>query len=241
MKAKPISAAAAPRPSVRARPAGPESRERLLHAALRLFAAQGFAKTSIREIASSAGVNIAAISYYFGDKAGLYRTLFNEALGCPSDAFVQSGFAELSLREALTGVLLAFLDMLKQDELVQLGTRLHFREMIEPTGMREEKIDTGIRPAHAMLVKLLSRHLGLARPDDNVHRLAFSIIGLGVQMFLTRDVIQAIRPQLLATPAAIDTWSTRMVDYAEAMVAVEAQRRTEVAGKIPRTSVKKTS
>jgi hypothetical protein len=32
-----------------------------------------------------------------------------------------------------------------------------------------------------------------------------------------------------------------MVDYAEAMVAVEAQRRTEVAGKIPRTSVKKTS
>ena len=234
MRAKSVK----PSASEPARTAGVESRERLLHAALRLFAAQGFAKTSIREIASAADVNIAAISYYFGDKAGLYRTLFTEALGCPTDAIAQSSHAELTLHDALSGVLLGFLDLLKQDELVQLGTRLHFREMIEPTGMREETIDTGIRPAHAMLVKLLSRHLGLARADDGVHRLAFSIIGLGVQMFLTRDVIQAIRPQLLATPAAIDTWAARMVDYAEAMVALEAQRRST---KIPGTSVKKKS
>lgn len=231
---------AAPAPTAeRTRPPGVESRERLLHAALRLFAAQGFAKTSIREIASTAGVNIAAISYYFGDKAGLYRTLFAESLGCPTDAISQADHSTMTLREALSGVLLGFLNLLKQDELVQLGTRLHFREMIEPTGMREEKIDTGIRPAHAMLVKLLSRHLGLARADDGVHRLAFSIIGLGVQMFLTRDVIQAIRPQLLATPAAIDTWAARMVDYAEAMVAVEAQRRVANPNKILKISVKK--
>jgi len=235
MKAKSGPASAAKR----SRPATVESRERLLHAALRLFAAQGFAKTSIREIASTAGVNIAAISYYFGDKAGLYRTLFTESLGCPATAFSQADHSTMTLREALSSVLLGFLDLLKQDELVQLGTRLHFREMIEPTGMREEKIDTGIRPAHAMLVKLLSRALGLVRADDGVHRLAFSIIGLGVQMFLTRDVIQAIRPQLLATPAAIDTWAARMVDYAEAMVAVEAQRRVPSPGRVPKIAVRK--
>ena len=55
---------------------GVQSRERLLMAAMRLFAEQGFAKTSTREIALAAGTNIASISYYFGDKAGLYRAAF---------------------------------------------------------------------------------------------------------------------------------------------------------------------
>ena len=49
---------------------GAQSRERLLLAAMRLFAEQGFATTSTREIALAAGTNIASISYYFGDKAG---------------------------------------------------------------------------------------------------------------------------------------------------------------------------
>ena len=60
---------------------GEESRERLLQAGLRLFAHQGFNKTSTRELAEAANVNVAAISYYFGDKLGLYRAVFFEAKG----------------------------------------------------------------------------------------------------------------------------------------------------------------
>ena len=60
-------------------------RSRLLRSGLRLFALQGFAKTSTRELAEDAGVNIASISYYFGDKAGLYRAAFSEPLGAPRD------------------------------------------------------------------------------------------------------------------------------------------------------------
>jgi AcrR family transcriptional regulator len=55
---------------------GEQSRERLLHSAIRLFAEQGYAKTSTRELAQAAGTNAAAIGYYFGDKAGLYRAAF---------------------------------------------------------------------------------------------------------------------------------------------------------------------
>ena len=57
---------------------GAQARARLLHAALRLFAENGFAKASIRDIAQAAGVNPASISYYFGDKNGLYRAAFTE-------------------------------------------------------------------------------------------------------------------------------------------------------------------
>ena len=69
---------------------GEPSRERLIHAALPLFARQGFAKTSTRSIAEAAGTNLAAIKYYFGDKAGLYRAVFFDLPSAPHEEI--SGF-----------------------------------------------------------------------------------------------------------------------------------------------------
>ncbi len=51
---------------------GERTRERILEVALPLFAARGYAGTSIRRIARAAGVNVAMIGYHFGDKQGLY-------------------------------------------------------------------------------------------------------------------------------------------------------------------------
>jgi hypothetical protein len=114
---------------------------------------------------------------------------------------------------------------LRQGELVQLSTKLHFREMLEPTGLWAEEIDKGIKPAHAALVKVLCRHLGITRADDEVHRLAFSITGLAIHMFISREVVDAIRPQLFSVPDAVEHWASSLVAYAEAMVAVEVARR----------------
>ena len=80
---------------------GEQSRERLLHAALALFAQQGFAKTSTREIAEAAGTNLAAIKYFCGDKAGLYRAVFFELQSAPEEEIQRFGGAQLSLRDAL--------------------------------------------------------------------------------------------------------------------------------------------
>jgi AcrR family transcriptional regulator len=49
------------------------SREMILGAALRAFAAQGFDGSSTREIAARAGVNHGLISYYFGTKLKLWQ------------------------------------------------------------------------------------------------------------------------------------------------------------------------
>jgi len=48
-----------------------DTRERLLDAAERLFAEQGFAATSLREITREADANLAAVNYHFGSKDGL--------------------------------------------------------------------------------------------------------------------------------------------------------------------------
>ena len=203
---------------------GAQSRERLLLAAMRLFAEQGFATTSTREIALAAGTNIASISYYFGDKAGLYRAAFSERAPHPDKdvpAFTDPG---ATLRESLTAFYAMLLGPLKQGDLARLCMRLWFREMLEPTGLWHEKIDNGIKPAHAGLMLVLGRHMGIAKPGDDVARLAFCIVGLAIQMMVTRDVIDELSPQLLDSDAALDTWIARLVDYAEAMVNAEQAR-----------------
>jgi TetR/AcrR family transcriptional regulator, regulator of cefoperazone and chloramphenicol sensitivity len=212
-------------PQPRARSDGEASRQRLLLAALRLFAGQGFARTSIREIAAAAHVNVGAISYYFGDKQGLYRAAFTEPLGSARDDIPLFSNPALSLREALLGLFTGFVAPLKQCEDVRLCTRLHMREMVEPTGLWAEEINTGIRPYQQALVDLLRRHLGLPAEDDALHRLAFSIVAQGVFLCIGRDVIEAVRPTLLDSPQAIDAWAAQMVACAVAMVAVERERR----------------
>jgi AcrR family transcriptional regulator len=52
-----------------------DAKEKLLAAATRLFAEKGFAGVSIRQLAETAGVNSAMISYYYSGKEGLYEAV----------------------------------------------------------------------------------------------------------------------------------------------------------------------
>lgn len=52
-----------------------DSRERLLAAALALFATQGVGATSLREVARVAGVAPGLVGHYFGSKAGLHEAV----------------------------------------------------------------------------------------------------------------------------------------------------------------------
>ena len=208
---------------------GEQSRDRLLRAGLALFAQHGFAKTSTREIAESAQTNVAAISYYFGDKAGLYRAVFFESQGSPEEEIARYAGKHLSLAQALHGLYASFLEPLKQGDMARQCMKLHAREMIEPTGLWEEEIRTGIRPMHDALVSVLCRHFGVTRADDDLQRLAVCIAGLGVHMHVGRDVTDMIAPSLNARPESLDLWMDRLVMYAQAMVAAESRRRKPAA------------
>jgi AcrR family transcriptional regulator len=208
---------------------GAQSRERLLLAAMRLFAERGFATTSTREIALAAGTNVASIAYYFGDKAGLYRAAYSELAPCPAKEVAAFTDPDATLREALRAFYAMLLGHLRQGELAQVGIRLWLREMLEPTGLWRAEIDNGIKPAHEGLVLMLARHLGVGQPGDDVARLAFCVGGLALQLMVTRDVIDQLAPQLLDSDAALDTWMARLVDYAEAMVNAEQARQVAAA------------
>ncbi len=58
-----------------------KAEQRLLDAAERLFAERGFAATSQRTITQEAGVNVAALNYYFRSKEGLLRAVVGRVMG----------------------------------------------------------------------------------------------------------------------------------------------------------------
>lgn len=51
------------------------TRDRLLGEGLKLFAANGFDATSIRDITAAAEANLGAVTYHFGSKSGLYEAV----------------------------------------------------------------------------------------------------------------------------------------------------------------------
>ncbi len=56
-----------------------DTRQQILSAALKRFADQGYAGTSVQQIVDAACVTKPTLYYHFGNKAGLYRTLVNWA------------------------------------------------------------------------------------------------------------------------------------------------------------------
>jgi AcrR family transcriptional regulator len=70
-----------------------ESRERILQAAISLFARHGFAETGMRELVAEANVNLSMVNYFFGSKKGLLKEIL--------DSFL-SGYLAIA-REELVG------------------------------------------------------------------------------------------------------------------------------------------
>ncbi|HZV92115.1 MAG TPA: CerR family C-terminal domain-containing protein [Caldimonas sp.] len=204
---------------------GEPARERLLLAALRLFAEQGYAKTSIRQIAQAAGANVAAVSYYFGNKAGLYRAVFWGGATPPPDPAAQVRAGAGSLESLFEHILAP----LRNGDKARLWIKLHRREMIEPAGLWREKVDRGMQPMHAALVALLCRRLGVDRADDEVLALATLVIGPAVHLLVNCEVVDALAPQLLAAPDSVDVWRGRLVRSAETLIAAERRRRVAAA------------
>src|ERR1700722_11747574 len=100
---------------------GAETRQRIVEAALDVFGAHGFEEASTRQIADRAGVNLAALHYYFTGKDGLYRACadyiadYGETLVKPFLARIDAALADpRSTKRTLRLLLRAVLDGLAE-------------------------------------------------------------------------------------------------------------------------------
>ncbi|MBF6331659.1 TetR/AcrR family transcriptional regulator [Nocardia transvalensis] len=57
-----------------------ERRGAIVRAAERLFAAQGYERTSVAQVAQAAGLTSGSVFYYYRDKAALFRAIFEQSI-----------------------------------------------------------------------------------------------------------------------------------------------------------------
>ena len=145
-----------------------DTRSALIRAGIELFGRQGFDGTSTREIARSAGVNIAGIAYHFGGKAGLHRAcgeaiaaIIVERIGSLN---LPDGAIEAMPPEAAEDLVVAAVTglgrfMLGRPEAEAIA-RFMVREQMDPTETFEVLYDGLIQPRHERLCRLWARATG---------------------------------------------------------------------------------
>jgi TetR/AcrR family transcriptional regulator, regulator of cefoperazone and chloramphenicol sensitivity len=219
----------------------PSARDALLTQATRSFATKGYAATSTREICEAAGVNIASIHYYFGDKEGLYRAVLLTPIDEMTAAFGAFDDPEIPFEQAMRMLLTPFLAMAggAHDEMQLHVMRLHLRETLEPSPVFREVVERSIVPVHRSLCALLARECRLKQPDEAIHTLAFAMVAMANDYCMSREFMKLLAPGLLDAPDAFEKALDRLVGYCRALLDHEiAGRSRTAAGKSLKSQVK---
>lgn len=165
----------------------------LITAGLKLFGAQGFAATSIREIAAEAQANIASIAYHFGSKDGLRLACAAEVarrLGGVLQASAQSQpdtpqAAEMQM-EMILRTMTAFVITSPDAE-----TLIPF--MLREIGENGPVLDTVyaamIEPMHRRFCALWAVATGQEAESDRTKLVVFSLIGQVLYFRIGRPIV----------------------------------------------------
>ncbi len=170
------------------RPGGAESRSRILDEAGQLFARDGFEAVTIRRIAAGAGVNLAAVSYHFGNKLGLYHQVIRQiiddvapiiapvveriqgaARGAAGDRGALSLLAAQFVRHTLSSVL--------TNERLRWQHALLVREFSQPTDVFPMILAEAIDPMHDALAELVAAATGRDAHDPQTRLLTTDVVG----------------------------------------------------------------
>ena len=190
----------------------PGSRERLMEAAGEVFAEAGYKAATIREITRRAGVNVAAVNYYFRDKAELYSAVLMHAQRCAVEsawASGSAGTAEARLRDFIRGMMRHLLDPLRP----AWHSRLMAREMAAPTRMLHNLINDGFRPKVEQLGGILREMADGRLSEEAIGCASASIIAQCVFYRQNRPVVLRLYPGLLSDGDPIDTLADHIAAF----------------------------
>jgi len=176
--------------------------ERLLDAAEGLFCENGFAGTSVREIAAAAKCNVASVSYYFGGKEKLYTEVWRRRILAVRDnqivsiEKVMSAKGNPSLEELLRSFAHAFIGSLVDKAKSGRLTKLMPREMLDRHLPPNMFVDEMINPTLGAMQKALAKTCPKLQ-ESQVPLVVFSIIGQLIHAVRVKTMFeQSDRPNL---------------------------------------------
>jgi AcrR family transcriptional regulator len=156
-----------------------QTSDRILIAAEKLFAIHGYAGVSLRQITTTAGVNLAALNYHHFDKA----TLFQKIVRLRLQAINQRRLAMLAEAESQFGpdrvpleklfAALAEPVLLPDDQCGASGARLLGRLLVEQPRLLDDVVEKEFQPTMLRFGQALRRHVPALPPADYLWRLSF--------------------------------------------------------------------
>lgn len=171
------------------------TRSRILAAAGPIFAVQGYAGATVREICSTAGVNVASVGYHFGDKLGLYREVIHDLRLARAKRFPTPNTDLQKPDETLQALVKTLLARMLITEESAWETELLMREMQNPTPVFESIVEGFFRPLFDQLTETLRLLVRSELPTHTVQHLAFSTVGQCLYYRVGAQAIQVLIPE----------------------------------------------
>jgi AcrR family transcriptional regulator len=179
----------------------PDTKERILEAAFKLFAENGFSGTSLRSITAEAGVNLASVNYHFGSKDELIRALFRHLIGPVNEERLArldrieavAGDGPLPLQEVVEAFVVPPLHTWHEQGhiAVRLLGRIYTETSESLLKLFHETFDEIVRRFLAAML----RAVPALPPEEALWKLYFSV-GAMAHVMVTHDLIQAVRPEM---------------------------------------------
>jgi len=168
-----------------------EVRQRLIEHARDLFVVQPYDKVSTRLVAERAGVNIAMIRYYFGNKAGLFEAMLRETLR-PMQLQMQKLIDESNHDNFLDLMRTYYKEMAKVPKFPRLVAQVMNMPPSEVQRELLEKVFIDIaKPAQDVIFEKLIDH-GVLRKDMDPKLCRISYISLMVFPFIAPPPLLAL-------------------------------------------------
>ena len=178
------------------RPGSPDTRAAILAAARQRFAQQGYAATSVRGIATAAGVDSALVHHYFGTKEDLFVASLELRIDPREIVPVVTAGGRDGAGERLVRLLLSVWD----DEESRLPLMALVRSVFEPEGKALVPEAFG-----RLILRPVGEALDLDDPERRMTLVASQLVGMVVLRYVARIEPLASAPAetLVATYAPV--------------------------------------
>ena len=207
------------------------ARGRILQTAGPIFAEKGFRDATVRDISEQAGVNLASINYYFGDKARMYTEVIKFARESQDVAHPFAGrpFPE-DPREQLFVFIKTLLNRLGVHDNANWQTRLLVREFMSPGDATRQLVEEYFRPYFSRLLDLLESLSPVPLTEAEKIRAGFSVIGQCLHYRVAAPIIDMfVEPNSMAADFGIDALARHITDFSAGAIA--NLKTAELAGK----------
>jgi AcrR family transcriptional regulator len=193
---------------------GDVTRARLLEAAGRLFARGGYAGTPNKDICEAAGTDLAAISYHFGGRDGLYQAVLLEGYGqmINLERLTDIRARRCSGAEKLAAAIGMIVDGLHGER--SWHGRVLAREMMAPSDHFAALVKDGVMPRFKLMAEILAEMTGFAANDPALLRCVLSVIAPILMMLVIDREMPSPFQALLMQPA--DELKRHLVHFAMA-------------------------